>query len=137
MLTGLLQNACLPAEAPHRGRETVHLPVAVVVYTLAMACSSVEQYYRCTTSWCAKEATTLDAFKLIKDDGNFHCDVCDAVMEGIDQPGGSGMEQAQTRAAAQKLQVHRCVHAHVVMHYHDVLLWAMLHQPLCHCAQKH
>lgn len=66
--------------------------------------NSVEQYYRCTTSWCAKEATTLDAFKLIKDDGNFHCDVCDAVMEGIDQPGGSGMEQAQTRAAAQKLQ---------------------------------
>ena len=71
------------------------------------ACSSAEQHFRCTTAWCRKEATTMDAFALIKEDGLFHCDVCNAVMEGVDQPGGAGGEHAESRAASQKMQVWR------------------------------
>ena len=71
------------------------------------ACSAAEQVFRCPTEWCRREATPLDSFKLIKADGQFHCDVCDAVMEaelGGGSLGGQG-EHAQRRAAAQKLLV--------------------------------
>ncbi|KAK9791357.1 hypothetical protein WJX73_007253 [Symbiochloris irregularis] len=68
---------------------------------------SAEQLYRCPNPQCRREATTLDAFKLINmADGLFHCDVCDSVMDAASREGaGSSGEHAQQRAKAEKLLV--------------------------------
>ena len=111
VLMPALLHVCVkhPIIATGRLDRIFHLPMLYLssrAFPFA-AGSAAEQVFRCPTEWCRREATPLDSFKLIKADGQFHCDVCDAVMEaelGGGSLGGQG-EHAQRRAAAQKLLV--------------------------------
>ena len=60
------------------------------------------QNHRCPN--CGREAEALDAHKLALT-GEWICDICGAVMVGVDGPGGSSANQAESRAAAQALRV--------------------------------
>ena len=60
--------------------------------------------FKCPTSWCGKEASTLDAVALVQHDG-YHCDVCDALLEPLSTTQGSGGLTQEQRQALLDLQV--------------------------------
>ena len=59
--------------------------------------------FKCPTSWCGKEASTLDAMALVQPDG-YHCDVCGALLEPLSTTNTSGGLSQEQRQALLDLQ---------------------------------
>lgn len=113
--------------------ESVHAIEFHADGALSLVYRSAEQLYRCPNPQCRREATTLDAFKLVQADGLFHCDVCNSVMDAASREGaGSGGEHAQQRAKAEKLLVRLQRRASFISVISPVAIFAVLANASCY-----